>query len=191
MRFISAISAYKLVVIHEDVEILASGQPRVIAPGFTAEFRQGGLLPHEKEVAARELKFRNQTYYKDGTPVDLIPRVSLFDTSEIHDPKLRERVEKAMLANPDFGKQDGYMLVEAPKVTAPWASYDELTIHGQRTAEKVAERNIEIARTTGTSLEALIAYERQNRNDARIIAAYEAAQAEAQAEEPASELVEA
>ena len=208
MRFISPIKNYRQIVLHQKTEPLADGTRRVISEGYTAEFRQSDTTDWERDVARRELTFRGTTLHEDGTPVDPINRVSSFDTDSVHAmdcrcprgsapvtascEKLKKQVEEALLKNDDYGKRsEGYILVEKPKLPAPWPTYDELVVHGQRKHGNVAKQNIETAKTTGVSLEHLIAYERQERNDPRIIEAYEAALAEAQVLEPEPDLVEA
>lgn len=206
MRFISPITNYGFVAVHQRTEPLADGTRRVIGEGYYVQFKQSDTTDWEREEARKHLKFKGTNLYEDGTPVDPITRVSSFDTASVHASdcqcprgaastspsclKLKEQVETAMLRNDDFGKQDGYILVEKPKLPAPWPAYDELTVQGKRNQPIVARRNIETARETGVSLEHLIAYERENRNDPKIIAAYEAALADPAAE-PEPELVEA
>jgi hypothetical protein len=176
LRFISPISAYKVVAIHEKTEVLADGSRRTLAPGFTAHFNKFDTTDWERDIAREKFKFRNIVKNLDGSMVDPVPRTSSFDTATIEDPELRKRVEEALLNNPDHGKQEGYLLVEKPKVKAPWASYDKLTIQGRRTAELVAQKNLEIAAETGTPIQDLIAYERSlDEPRGELIALYEAA----------------
>lgn len=176
MRFISPISAYQIVPVHEDTEVLADGTRRVKAPGYFVEFEQGAVQEWERDIAREKFTFRNMVKNMDGSLVDPIHRVSGFDTVTITDPVMRERVETAMLANADHGKPDGYIRVERPKLSPPWASYDELTAQGRRTAAHVAEKNLELAAQTGVPVETLIAYEK-NREAPRpeLIELYEAA----------------
>lgn len=191
MRFISPIERYRLVAVHQKIEVLASGLPRVLQEGFTAEFNPGDTTDWERDLARKHFKFRNIKLNQDGSEVDPINRVSSFDTASIKDPSLRKKVEDAMLANADFGQQEGFLLAEKPKLAAPWPSYDELKPHGQLTAEKVAKRNLETAAATGTPLDQVIAYERQERNNEKVLAVYEEALAEQNRPEPDEILVEA
>lgn len=191
MRFISPVSGYRLIAVHEQTTVLADGTRKVDAPGYTVEFQKGAATDYEKEIARERLHFRGVPMNYDRTPFDPIKRVSVFDTEWIGSPELRKKVEKALLENADRGKQDGYILVDTPKRPAPWPAYDELTVHGQRKAANVAAQNIETANATGTPIGYLIAYEKENRNDARIIEAYEKALAEVEAAQPEEELVEA
>jgi hypothetical protein len=193
MRFISPFAAYRIIAVHQKTEPLADGTRRVVSEGFTCEFKQSDTTDWERDEARKRFQFKGTTLYQDGTPVDPITRVSSFDTATIKDEGLRKRVEKALLENSDFGKQDGYILVEKPKLPAPWVTYDELTVHGQRKPAHVAAKNIETAKTTGVPLDHLVAYERQEQRKGweEIVAAYEAASAETEQSEPEPELVEA
>lgn len=195
MRFISPISALRIVLIHDKVvPDPRTGSNRTVEPGYTVEFKIQALSPLERELA-QQLSFVGGVRDRrniDGSPYDPINTVSVFDTEWIEDEKLRRKVEEQMLKSEwGCGNPSTYLLVEQPRTEAPWPSYDELTIHGQRNAAKVAETNLQVAAATGVDLEQLIAYERENRNDKRIIEAYEAARAEQEAAEPAEELVQA
>ena len=192
MRFISPIGAYRIVVIHDKTQADSDGFTRTVEPGYTVEFKQGLLTPYERKLARERLHFPGGVVDRqnvDGSPYDYIGLAGVFDTEWIEDEKLRERVEQKLLTNPGLGRADDFVLVEQPRQPAPWPSYDALTVHGRRTPEHVAQKNLEIAEATGVSVDDLVSYERENRNDARIIEAYE--QAQAPAPEPEEELVRA
>lgn len=191
MRFISSIGNFRFVAIHDETVVDSQGFMRTTKPGYTVQFKRFPLTPYEKELAREKLVFRGVPVNLDGTPIDPLSRASVFDTEDIEDATLRTKVEKAMLMSGEFGRGDGYILVEEKPLPAPWPAYDELTIHGRRNAEKVAEENLAVAKATGVALVDLVAYEKQNRNDERIVAAYEKAKAEQEAETPAEELVSA
>lgn len=182
MRFISPNPRYRIYVKHEQIETLASGQPRSLAPGFACQFTQGAT-DHERSIARQRLSFRGTTMQMDGTPSDPLERVSVYDTASIEDAKLRKEVEEFLLAHPDCGNSAEFIHVEELKLPAPWPSYDEIVIHGRRTAAHVAKQNLETAAQIGVGIDALIAYERENRADEEILAAYEQALG-AGAEEP-------
>ena len=189
MRFLSPIAAYRVIVRHQDIEILASGQPRVIKDGFTVEFKEGDLTDFERDYAREHLTFKHNYINLDGSPYDPVPHASSYDTSQIEDPVMRKEVEDFLTTHQFCGNPNEYVVVETPKIPAPWPNYDDITIHGRRTAQHVAEQNLATAEATGTPIDALIAYERSNRNDADIVAAYEAANTPE--EVPEDELVEA
>lgn len=191
MRFISPIGALRIIAIHDTTQPDPDGFTRTVKPGYTVEFKQGLLTPFERQLARERLHFPGGITDRrnvDGTPYDYIPLAGVFDTEWIDDPGLRASIEK-FLQNPKngCGYPDNYILVEQPRQPRPWESYDRLTIQGRRTPEMVAEKNLEIASETGTPVEHLIAYERENRNDERLIALYNAALAD----EPSPELVQA
>jgi hypothetical protein len=191
MRFLSPIAAYRKVAKHQEIEQLASGQPRVLAPGYTVEFVEGDLTDWEREEARKRLQFKNNYINLDGSPYDPVPHASSYDTATIDNPALRKEVEEYLLNHPDFGRPGEFILVEKPKLEAPWPNYDELQIHGQRSAAHVAKRNIETAATTGVPIEHLIAFERDSQNRGGVIAVYEQALAEQNAPEPEEVVVEA
>lgn len=80
----------------------------------------------------------------------------------------RKLVEQAVSSMP--GSE--VMHVEPPALPAPWPNYDELTVQGRRTAEVVAAKNLATAAEIGVSVQSLIDYEKQNRNDERIVELY-------------------
>ena len=191
MRFISPSGGLRIVVIHDKtVPDPNTGLTYTTQPGYTVEFRQGLLDGYEQQLA-RGLTYPGGVRDRqniDGSPFDVTRMAGVFDSAWIEDPDLRAEVEKRLLANDGCGKPDSFILVEKERVPAPWPSYDALTIHGQRKAKHVAEKNLEIAAATGVPVEDVIAYERENRNDPDVIAAYEAANV---TPEPEEELVRA
>jgi len=100
-----------------------------------------------------------------------------------------------------IGKADAYLSnspdflkIELPVLRPPWPNYNELTVQGARTAEKVAVRNLETALEIGITVSALISYEEATRNNADVVALYLKAlglQQSASEEEPAAVLLEA
>lgn len=192
MRYLSPIGAYRIVVIHDKtVPDPVSGLTRTVEPGYTVEFRQGLLTPFERELA-RGLHYPGGVRDRrnlDGSPYDPSQIAGLFDSEWIEDPDLRKQVEEKLEQVQGFGRPDNFIKVEQPRTPAPWESYDRLTVNGRRTAAHVAEKNLEIASMTGVPIEQLVAYERENRNDSKIIEAYE--QAATPASEPEEELVRA
>ena len=138
---------------------------------LVAQFTRGGAPAWVIEEAVKRFSFKGRA---EGEPIAMM--IGVFDSAQTakqfrwsddeHDAVVRHLRETA---NPYW------FIAEEPRVDAPWPTYDKLVAQGQRTAEKVAEKNLEIAESTGIDVEALVAYERQNRNDPRILAAYEAA----------------
>lgn len=138
-----------------------------------------------------------QTFDFKGLPIGISPeqRLSFFDTHqaqaqddwtneerEIVEDFLRQRVE-------EVGVGAGFVIVEQPKLAAPWPTYDRITIHGQRKAEHVAAKIVEMVSELGIDPAGVIAYERQERNNPIVIAELE--KLLDPTEEQAEELVEA
>lgn len=154
---------------------------------LVAQFVRGGASDWVLRAATERFNFTGRG---DGEPLSMM--VGVFDsglaksqqrwTDDEHDQVVRFLREET---NPLW------FIVEEPKLEAPWPTYDKLTVQGRRTSEQVAEKNIQTAVEIGVALEDLVAYERQNRNDAKVIAAYERALEEQRAGEPDEELVEA
>jgi hypothetical protein len=158
-----------LIVIHQSVEILASGQHRVIAPGFTAEFRSGDVTTWEEDEARQHFTFRG-TVTEEGSerPIDPIPsRVGSFDTARIGDSKLRAEIEQKMLAHSDHGRD--FRMVEKPQLAAPWPNYSKVKGGGAgRTTAKVISEQVQ---ELGLDPADVMAYERDNANREEVLAA--------------------
>lgn len=181
MRFISPYSRYKLIIISQQTELMSSGQQRVIAPGFIAEFREGDVRMWEADYAREHLTFRG-TVTEEGSerPIDPVPgRVGSYDTAHIQNEELRKEVEEKMLAHHDHGR-DFYM-VEKPARPAPWPTYDAMTGggRGKTTAKVLAEQVMEL----GLNPEDVVLYERENQNRTEVIEALEALLVKEDAEE--------
>lgn len=187
VRFVSP-KGQRIVVVHEDWEILASGQPRVKAPGYTVEFKQGANA-HDRDVARQSFTWTGTQRDESGHPIDPIEqdRVWVFDTGSIENAHLKETVEKALTQSPEFGRE--YVLVEAEHVPAPYAKYDEhrKTI-GRRTVEHAIADITAAYEAGGFDIDQAIAYEQLNGASADILAALEGLRATA---EPQQELVNA
>lgn len=184
---ISDHAAYVLHVLNERKDFTPKGDVSRERGPVTIYFERGGAPEWAKQIAFEKLPFNG---VPPGYPKEF--GMGVFDSKEAREKYGWDDEEyEAVLAR--LRQYDGtgdYVIVEQPRLAAPWSSYDELTVQGQRTAEKVAERNLETARATGTPVSDLIAYEEQNRSDDRIIAVYRAA-LEAEPEVAADELVEA
>lgn len=177
MRFLSHITKYKLVAVHQGYEILASGMGRVTSPGFTAEWTPHDATDAERTQIRKTLKHRGTVRDEGFLPVDPIDgqhRVSVFDTNTIANPELRERVEKALLTNTAFGTD--YILADTPaRLTPPYALYDKhRTVRGQRTIDHAIRDIVAAHESAGFDVAHAVAYERENGNDEKVVAALEA-----------------
>ena len=112
MRFISKHPGYKFIAIHEQVEVLASGLPRTIAPGFICEFSPFDTTDWERDIAREKFKFQGVPMLESGILMDPITRVSSYDTTKIENPELRAKVEQRLLETQ--GPMD-HIHVEKPK----------------------------------------------------------------------------
>lgn len=186
-RYISKYKAFKKGAVKPTETLIQTPQgPRVelTGRGIIAMFEQGGAAPWE--VAAAQARFAFTGLSEQENP---LRRISVYDTdqharTEGWTPAVKAEVERVL----DAGQNSDYFRVDPPKVTAPWPSYDELTVHGRRTSDMVAEQNLATAAATGIGVEHLIRYETQERGDAKILAAYEKALAEADKAERADEV---
>jgi len=137
---------------------------------LVAQFIKGGAAGWAIEEAEKVFNFSGRSH---DEPVSMM--VGVFDSAVAKEANnWSDDQHDRVVAH--FKKGNPYWrVVEAPKPEAPWPNYDELGPQGKRTTEIVAEKNLATAGEIGVSVNALIDYERATRNDAKIIAAYEAA----------------
>lgn len=171
-RFISKFPNYRKVAVHQKVEVLASGQPRILSDGFTCEFVKGDVTDRERDEARRIFTWAGVPTNQDGSPLDPIDdlhRISSFDTTTIGDPDLRALVEKVLL---DSQSVESHILIEAAQIPLPYASYGQhRRVQGRRTLEHAIADITEAVNVAGVNPEAVIAYERQHQNSPEIISA--------------------
>ena len=154
---------------------------------LVAQFTRGGAPAWILEEASKRFDFKGRG---DGEPIALM--IGVFDSAEMASRyKWTEDEHDAVVRHLRDTPNPYWFIAEEPRVDAPWPTYDRLQIAGTRTWEKVAARNLETAEETGIPVDSLIAYERQNRNDERILQAYEEVARRLEEERPAEELVEA
>jgi len=173
MRFISPISGHQFIALHDEWEVMGDNMTRIKKQGYTVRFKQGDVTDFEKDLGRKKLTFRGIPWNLDGSPFDPTNRIASFDTASIEDKELRARVEKAMLENPECGRSDCYILVEKPKLEAPWPDYGNLVPKGKRTIEMVADKIANTVANTGIDPDSVILYERENENRPEVIEALE------------------
>lgn len=177
-------------VIRLEVPALVDTSGRMVKAAerkIVAQFVRGAAPDWIVEQARSRFDFRGRG---DGEPIQML--IGVFDSkiaAAVH--KWSEEEHDAVVRDLRDTANPYWFIAEQPKVEAPWPTYDALVVQGQRTAEKVAEKNLELAASTGIGVDVLVAYEEQNRADERIIAAYRAALEAVAAAEPAEELIEA
>jgi hypothetical protein len=181
MRFISPYPNYRHVCLHEQVEILATGLPKTLAPGFTAEFKLGDVTDYERELARATFTFKGVVNDMSGRPMDPIVRVSSFDSNAIKNEKLRAQVEQYLLNDEQHGRD--FISVQKPAREAPWPAYDKLIVHGRRTIELVAEKIVQTVAENGYNPDEVAAYEAENLNRPEVLAALEGVKPEPEPEE--------
>ena len=186
MRFISP-KGQRFIALHDDWEILASGQPRIKKPGYTVEFKQGANA-HDREVAKKSFHWTGTQMDQSGQPLDPVydqDKVWVFDSGSIENPELRKQVEDALTSNPEFGRE--FILIEPEKVAAPYAKYDEhRKIQGRRTIDHAVADITAAYEAVGFDIDAAIAYEHANGGSDDVVAALNALRP---AEAPQPELV--
>lgn len=165
MRFGSPYQNLQVVLWHQEVEQLASGQWRQTAPGFTAQFRGGDWDEFERgaiqerfgDVMRRGSRFTDDTL---TTPSPTDWRIGTFDTDTIEDFETRTRVEQLLLDN--FSNGRDYIALVRPKKPAPWPGYDGLTVRGKRTIEHVLATIRSVVEQAQIDPETVAQYEREH-----------------------------
>lgn len=153
---------------------------------LVAQFQRGGAPTWVIEEAQKRFTFKGRA---EGEPLAMM--IGVFDSAETAQRyKWSEDEHDAVVRHLRDTANPYWFVAEEPRAPAPWPSYDEVTIQGSRTWEKVAAQHLATAAATGFPLQALIVYERQNRNDDRVLAAYERAERTGGQVELAEELVE-
>lgn len=166
-RFVSRYGRYAHGVREEIVQQFPRGT-NVIQRGLEAQFEPDGLTDYEKEQAVERLNFHGLPEHAD-TAVDVSPvsRLSLFD-SELAKKNFRWTDEEHDLVVETLRESDrlglDYIEVDAKTRPVPWNGYDNLTD---------ADRIVELALATETSITDVLAYERENQDREDVIAALE------------------
>lgn len=131
--------------------------------GVDAQFRTGDFTDQEKAVAVSRFRF-NGIPVDEYTqlPVDPSYRISTFDTNDQGwDEETKEWAEGFLMNHPQHGSD--FVLVEIAKRQAPWQGYDSLA----------ADRVVDLVTATGSDVEDVIAYEKENKNRKTLISALE------------------
>lgn len=154
---------------------------------LVAQFTRGGAPAWVVDEASKRFDFKGRA---QDEPIAMM--IGVFDSAETaRRYKWTDDEHDAVVCHLRDTPNPYWFIAEQPRVAPPWPTYEALAIQGQRTWEKVAAQNLATAEATGIPLDDLIAYERQNRNDDRILAAYEAALAAQQEDAELEDLVEA
>lgn len=143
-----------------------------------AEFIRGGVPAWAMPLAEQKFRLEKKP---EGMPAD---RWLCFYDSEADQKQRgwsdeeRELIEAKLLSKP------GIVLIEPPRIPAPYAKYDQhRKVQGRRTVEHAIQDITAVYESAGFDVGAAVAYERQNLNDPAVIAALEELEAPAEVEE--------
>lgn len=157
--------------------------------GLAAQFERGGCPDWAKEVVFKRFSFRG---IPDGIARE--HRIGTFDSLQAQQDlrwsdEEREIVERFLEQH--ASRTANFIVVQKPRVEAPWASYDELTVVGRRTAGMVAEKIVQVIRDTGVNPDAVIQYELENANRPEVVEAVRAFKLEGRTAEPEETVIAA
>ena len=154
MLFVSKFAAYRHVISPGSMRWVKdpSGAERQIDNGdfFWAEFKLGGLLPHQQDLALQEVRKINPAHPLGAEPLMIEGTINMMDaategeTSNAHEayfpwqrlsrfdtedgrmcPKRwKDATEECLLASDDYGRD--FLRIDLAELVAPWASYDEM-----------------------------------------------------------------
>ena len=184
MRFLSKFAKFSVKLIDPDERPLPNGKLHIVVPGVNAQFRPTNISDYEYKVALDTFQWNGRVVEEDGmTPVGVRFRVGVYDTDEeARNNRWTEerRVEIEGLMKTAIGYGVDFVAVEAPKLAAPWPSYDE--IKGPGAINKIKM----LVTDGGYDAAYVVEYEKQNRNREPLIAELEALipEPEVKVEEP-------
>lgn len=148
-------------------EFFATGA-RVLVKGLEAQFAPGGLTEDEVKFALGVLHLHGLPQDVDtGAEISGRSRLSLFDTDEYaKEQKLTDADRDLVVSTLRESNRNGldYVEIVPQPAVVPWGGYDKLDD---------AARIVELAVETETSLETVLAYERENKNRKTVVAAIE------------------
>lgn len=133
-----------------------------------AQFRPGGLSEYEKETSLNAFRFHGLPFNSDtGEDVSGRHLLSSFDSEKAMMDYHWEQFEHDLVVDA-LRKSErlgaDFIELTQPKRPIPWAGYDKL-----ESASKIAE----IVVATDTPVEGVIAYEKENKDREKVIAALE------------------
>ena len=181
-------------VIGPDTQKVVNTKGEVIQPYRKAPFAQfvRGAAPDYAFDFARKagFKFATKPTFEGGGEFPSERWLSYFDSEAAQHQwnwtdDERRAIEQHLLTC------QGVVLVERPRVAAPWPAYDKLVVQGRRTIDLIVEKIREKVVEDGYDPGAIIAYERENLNRAAVIHAMEALREQPDAPAEVEELVEA
>lgn len=187
MRFVAKSAGYSITYKHDIVANFATGESQILQPLWNCQFKTVGIKAAEIAQAKLWAVNHGMPVEEDSvTPVDPGYRFGVFDTEEFQaehaadifercpngfDDGERRKLEEFLLAHQD----EYYRVVEVVKLAAPWPNYDTFKgVRGEPTGPRIAARVLE----DGYDIDAVLAYEKENRNRQDVLDALEALRAE-------------
>lgn len=183
MRFISRHPGYTFGLQLEYVEYLQDGQGRTVqnvkTPMIDLQFsNRVSLFPWEVEVGMSHFKFDGGLLEEDGiTKITPLYQLSVLDTNQIANfhkmnQQQKEKMEEKLLNDQFYGAD--FIMVEEPRVSAPWPTYDDAP-----TVAKLLEQIVALGFSkTNEDLDRIFNYERQNAGRDEVFSAIEKLKAE-------------
>lgn len=174
MRFISRHPGYTFCLQLEDSTYMQDGKGATVR-NINREMidlkfsNRVSLWPWEMEAALKHFKFDGVQLQEDMvTKFPIHDRISLLDTNEVANHYKMSYDEKTAMENKllqdQFYGQD-FIMVEEPRVPAPWPTYDTI-----KNVAKLVEQVVALGFTDDESLDRVITYERQNQARPEVMA---------------------
>lgn len=162
-RYISQWGAYKIKVIPSEYTLVQGehGPKEVLSRNpIIAQFSKQGITEYEREAALEHFRFKGIAEGEDP-----LRRISSYDTDQEAaqygwDKKTKEEIERVL----DLRQGVDYFRVDKPRAIAPWPTYDK-TPPG---------KVLQMVSDMGIDPDAVMEYERENKNRPQIIEALEA-----------------
>lgn len=128
-------------------------------PRLFAQFSRGACPDWALDEVSKRLTFRG---HPDELP--LTARMGVFDSDLAAKERGWSDEDKKVLEDwldSRQGATNGFIRIELPRVDAPWPKITELTVHGRRTPDLVAEKMVETAQDIGVELDVLLRFVKQ------------------------------
>lgn len=178
---VQALSEPRSVTI-EGKQRIVEAEPYTIREAVRIQFSRIDLSPPDIQTALAKLSWPGNTLEEDHvTPTSPVERMGVWDSYKFQEEygltdEERVEAEQKLLHDPNYGS--AYVLVEEIEAPKPWPTYDE-THHNK----------IPLLAEELGCIDAVLAYERERKNRASVLAAVEARLPKA--EQPAGEIVHA
>lgn len=170
MRFISRYGKNGVAIRGEVVEAYANGSRKVTQTQIAAYFQPYMVTPEERQLAIQSWHFNG--FYQEQDEVTPVPpdyRIGLFDSVLAQaengwSDEERQLVEAKLIKLADATPTD-LLAIVVPTLAPPWPRYDAFDGTTLDLMNKIVE--------DGYTLEAVLAYERENQNRDEVVEALE------------------